>query len=211
MSNRPKAEEEFTTNLTSSLDVSLLSDDYEIEQDVAGDLEIFVQLVNVGHFDRAMSYFDRHLAAYRESFPVAAEYTQALIDQEDFGRADKFLSHIAVTGSLSSKEIKALSLMHALVRMHTRMECAEALKLAMATFPARETGQLARLDVLDVGTLQIRGIAILGLTIVDANPDFVSSYSRRKHKSAVKSVDYRVIQDFSIRYVKKHRRTAGKD
>jgi hypothetical protein len=73
MSNRPKAEEEFTTNLTSSLDVSLLSDDYEIEQDVAGDLEIFVQLVNVGHFDRAMSYFDRHLAAYRESFTVAPE------------------------------------------------------------------------------------------------------------------------------------------
>jgi hypothetical protein len=211
MSNSPNAEEEFTTNPTSSLDVSLLSSEYEIEQDVAGDLEIFVQLVNVGHFDRAMSYFDRYLAAYRESFPVAAEYTQALLDQEDFGRADNFLSHMAITGDLSSKERKALSLMHALVRMHTRIQCVEALELAMATFPARETGQLASSDVLNVGAFLIRGIATLELTVVDANRDFVSSYRRRKHKSAVKSVRYRVIPGSSILDVKTHWRTAGKD
>jgi hypothetical protein len=207
MSNSSMVEEASTVG-SMSLDLSLLSNEYETEIDVAGDLEIFVQLANVGHFDRATQYFRTHLAAsaYRASFPIVAEYAEALIDQGDFGKADDFLSHVSVAGS---KEKDALSLMHALVRMHTNIECADALELAKAMLQNREIHPLASLDILDVSTLQTKAITILGLMLVDANCNPVSSYRRRKSKSAVVSIRDPRIPGSSFLDVDPRQRTAG--
>jgi hypothetical protein len=190
--------------------MSFLPHNYAIEQDVAGDLEIFVQLANVGHIGRAIRSFDNYLTVHQESFPVAAEHAEALMDQGDFRNADDFLSHVSVDISPSSKEREALDLMHALVRMHTRMECAEALKLAKATLLIRETHSLASLDVLDVGTLQMGTISAPGLTVVDANRDSGFSYRRRKHKNAIESVRDGSIPGSSRFDLKAHGRIAGR-
>lgn len=149
----PSDEEDLECPYESS-DVSLLPTEFEIQQDVAGDLEIFVQLAKIGHFTRAMRYFDTYLAVHKEHFPIAAEYAEALIDQGDFGRADDFLATVVEGDGLSGKEQQVLMLMQMLVRMHTKTQCQEALALANMALSDFRFRSLEDLQAVEVCELQ---------------------------------------------------------
>lgn len=115
----------------------------EVVQDVAGDLEVFIQLAKVGHYDRALPFFDEYLRPHIMLFPVAAEYAEALLEQGAFGQVERFLAEVLNSDlryrDLSGMEETILELLSKLVKIHTLLECKRAVSLAERVL--RDLGQ----------------------------------------------------------------------
>jgi thioredoxin-like negative regulator of GroEL len=113
-----------------------LTDETELElvQDVAGDLEVFMQLAKIGHYDRAMPYFNEYLTQHSVLFPVAAEYADALLEQGAFGQADDFLSGVIKSDTVSGMERTIVELLSAIARLHTSLELDHACEVAENAF-----------------------------------------------------------------------------
>ena len=139
-----EATHEGTESLTDETEI-------ELEQDVAADLELFIQLAKIGHYDRAMPFFDEYLKPYRFVFPVAAEYVDALLEQGAYAQAEEFL----VSGHLlwettSIMEVNVLALQSAIVKMHTWLDCEPAVLVAdmvSAALDKRQAGALRNKEV----------------------------------------------------------------
>jgi hypothetical protein len=107
--------------------LNLLTDNHtddDFEQDVGADLEVSIQLSKVGHYDRAMSSFDENLNDHSMLFPVAAEYGDALLEQDVFGRADEFLRGILnseFVHTMASDQVDILKLLSAIARTHASL------------------------------------------------------------------------------------------
>lgn len=137
-----------------------LTDETEDEfvQDIAADLEVFIQLAKVGHYDRAMPFFDKYLRRHSTLFPVAAEYAEALLEQGAFGQAEQFLAEVLDSELwhwiLSGMEKTILELLSELAKMHTLLECKRAVSLAERVL--RDLGQERGSDVSDEEVCSIR-------------------------------------------------------
>lgn len=119
-----------TRTTQKSPDVLMEAKEFNIVQDVAADLEIFIQLAKVGHYDRAMPFFDEYLKPHSMLFPVAAEYADALLEQGAFGQADVFLYGALKSGKISGMERTVLELLAAIASMHTSLDHYESTLLA---------------------------------------------------------------------------------
>ena len=103
---------------------------FDVVQDVAADLEVFIQLAKVGHYDRAIPFFDEYLEHHSMLFPVAAEYADCLLEQSAFGQAEDFLSKVLKSGTISGLERTVLELLSALASIHTSLDHDKSTKLA---------------------------------------------------------------------------------
>ena len=132
--------------------VQLLTDEaeHELVQDVAGDLEVFIQLAKTGHYDRAMPFFNVFLEHHSSLFPVTAEYADALLEQGAFGQADDYLSAILEAGSSSAMETTVMQLLSAIAKLHTSLEQEHAVELAASTLQGLHDSEARRLDVKEV-------------------------------------------------------------
>lgn len=102
----------------------------EVKQDVAADLGVFIQLAKVGHYDRAMPFFDEYLTPHSRLFPVAAEYADCLLEQGAFGQADVFLYGTLKSEATSGMERTVLELLSAIASMHTSLSYRKSIMLA---------------------------------------------------------------------------------
>jgi hypothetical protein len=63
--------------------------EFEVEEDIEGELEDFVRLVRLGLVEQAREHFQQTLSPHAKLFPVLAEYAKLLVSenasQELFG------------------------------------------------------------------------------------------------------------------------------
>lgn len=119
-----------TRNTQTSPNILTEGMEFDVVQDVAADLEVFIQLAKVGHYDRAMPFFNEHLKHHSMLFPVAAEYADSLLEQGAFGHAEDFLSGALKSGTLLGTERIVLELLSAIASMHTSLDHQKGVLLA---------------------------------------------------------------------------------
>ena len=86
-----------TTNESGSSQDVILEFDYEIEEDVEGELEEFVRLSHTGQFKEAHELFDECLQRHIDWYPVAAEYADCLLREGQFEQLAAFSQKAAMT------------------------------------------------------------------------------------------------------------------
>jgi hypothetical protein len=132
-----------TRTTQTSPDILVEGKKLNVVQDVAADLEVFIQLAKVGHYDRAMPFFDKYLKHHSMLFPVAAEYADSLLEQGAFGQAEDFLSRALKSGALeleatSGMEMTVLELLSAIASMHTSLDYRNSVMLACKVLEQRD-------------------------------------------------------------------------
>lgn len=147
----------FDNDAPESMYLSVDDSESEFVQDIAGDLQVFIQLSKVGHYERAMPFFDAYLEQHIVLFPVAAEYANALLEQGAFNQADEFLSSwsgmrddSSESTTSSETERHILKLLKVIARMHTKLEYETAIALARDVISKLENGRTVRLNDQEV-------------------------------------------------------------
>lgn len=121
-----------------------------VEQDIAGDLETFVQLVKVGDFDRAKMFFEELLESHINVFPVAAEYCHALLEQGAFEELLRLFDESPWGNHFSGEELQALRSKNILGRLHKTAETREVEGWAPALTAASKKPDLRDWTMLEV-------------------------------------------------------------
>jgi hypothetical protein len=101
-------------------------------QDIAANLDTYVQLSIAGQYNRASWYFDDLLNTPDAEFPVVAQHADTMIDQGSFGEAEELLltyqeSHPPVRSEDEERHL-ILDLLLANTQMYTKCDTKRAAK-----------------------------------------------------------------------------------
>jgi hypothetical protein len=147
--------------------------EFDIEEDIEGELEYFVQLARLGLAQEARETFDHSLRDHLRLFPVLAEYSEFLLAENKYRELSKILLTAMVKDDFSEGERWLLELLRGLSDFHTTGH------LDGAFYTAREWQALVKCEIGRIGWY--RGIALQSyfstrksLSILDPLPRIVS-------------------------------------
>jgi hypothetical protein len=135
-------------NIQSHTDFRL---EYEIQEDITAELDVFVRLSRLGLFGQANAVFKDSLNDHLNLFPVIAEYADSLLEQRRYRDLSNFLSQ-APKSEFEDDEADYLDLLEALSNIYYAGMVCEALSKAQVW------GQCYRISgepsAVEVGTSQ---------------------------------------------------------
>ena len=104
--------------------------EFDIEEDIPGELEDFVLQSRLGAFRTAQELFEANLKPHLRFFPVVAEYADFLLEQQSFRQLLDFVLRLPPDADSSEDERGLLDLLFALSTLRTEGSLNKALSLA---------------------------------------------------------------------------------
>lgn len=108
----------------------------EVEEDLEQEIETFVRLKRLGHYNKAHEMFEQVLISHIAFFPVVAEYADLLLEEGKYGALLRFLDiQIECMETIFEEdELELLKIMRSLALIHTKGALRAALEQASKTW-----------------------------------------------------------------------------
>jgi hypothetical protein len=127
--------------------------EFEIEEDIEGELEDFVKLARLGLVERARKYFHQILLPHVKLFPVFAEYAELLVSENAFQELLEILPISQDECHFSDREWSLVTLLKALALAHTDRRLEEALQVSREWHSSQISSEEQSLDEVEVCSL----------------------------------------------------------